>query len=299
MGLIRQKDATSLLPDAVVLDLGDLARQGDALIARARAQADRIVGEARAERDRLIATASAEGRARGLEEGRREGMEKGSAQGRQEALVSVRARAAEVAEGWGGCLERLERAREEMCSAVRDELVRFAVEFAERVTRRSIALDDRAIEPIMEEAIGLVVGCGRIVVRISGEDMPLAREILGDVLDRIGCSEGVELVEDPALSHGSCVVRTESGGVDASVETMIGRMSELLLPERAGRGAAMGEVAGVVEGVVERAEGAGVDDVAVEGGLGEGATGEDVAGDGDVDGDGDADGEVDGRGGAA
>ncbi|MGP1346395.1 MAG: FliH/SctL family protein [Phycisphaerales bacterium] len=286
MGLIRQKDATTLLPDAVVLDLGDLARQGDALIARARAQADRIVSEARAERDRLLATASADGRARGLEEGHREGLEKGSAQGRQEALVSVRARAAEVGEGWGGCLERFERAREEMCSAVRDELVRFAVAFAERVTRRAIALDARAIEPIMEEAIGLVVGCGKIAVRISGEDMPLAREILGDVLDRIGCSDGVELVEDASLSHGSCVVRTESGSVDATVETMIGRMSALLLPDGVGRDAALDagaelDAAGG-EGIAGEASAVGA------GGDGGGVAGDDAARD-ESGGDGDAD----------
>src|ERR1044071_6017219 len=114
MALIRQADARTMARDAIVLDLGDLAAQGELLKARARAEAERIVSDAAAERKRLLDGAADEGRrlglAQGLEQGRREGIE----QGRRESVVAESERLTKLQQAWLAALQTFESERERM-----------------------------------------------------------------------------------------------------------------------------------------------------------------------------------------
>lgn len=231
MAVIRGDVAASMLPDAIVLDLGDLIRQGKALMERAEAEAEAIVDQARIERARLLAGASEQGLDEGRASGFAQGLDEGRRVGHAEAIESTREQAMEVVQAWQASLQAFETARAKMIDAAREDVIRFAVAFAERVTRRMIQLDPRAIEPIIADALGLVMAGSTISVRLASADAELAREVIGPILERLGHSRDAEIVEDAALQRGACVVRTQAGVIDASVEVMIERMVRQLLPD--------------------------------------------------------------------
>jgi flagellar assembly protein FliH len=231
MAVIRGSVAASMLPDAIVLDLGDLARQGKALMDRAEAEAAAIVAQAKVERERLMSGASEQGYSEGRAAGFAQGLAEGKAEGRAEAIKQASKQAEEVMRAWMDAIERFERASEGILATSQKDVIAFAVRFAERITRRMVELDDRAVEPIMAEAIGMVMAGSSMTVRISPSDAKIAHELIGPLLDRIGATSDVHVVEDQSLAHGSCVVRTRSGVIDASVDTMIERMVQTLLPD--------------------------------------------------------------------
>jgi len=94
-----------------------------------------------------------------------------------------------------------------------------------------VELDPRAVEATMGEALALVMAGSTISVRVCPADAEVARAVLGPIMQRLGVSGDVELVEEGGLQHGSCVVRSQSGCIDATIDAMIERMVEQLLPD--------------------------------------------------------------------
>jgi flagellar assembly protein FliH len=231
MGVIRRADAEQFVRDAVVLDLGRLEAQGDALVSAARRRAEEIVAEARAERERLISDASAVGHAEGAAAGRAKGLEQGLAQGRAEGLAAAAERLAQLEQAWCGSLDAFEGSRADMLADARDDLVRLACEIARRATARVLEQDPSVVVEQLSELLGCVVDSTTLRVRVHPDDEPFVAEALPRLRARLAASTDVSLSTDPALPRGSCVADTGRGGViDASIETKLARLIEALVP---------------------------------------------------------------------
>lgn len=285
MALIRQAQAQHALREALVLDLGDLHRQGEAIIAQAKERAGKIVAEAQAERLRLVADAAETGRARGTAEGLSQGRAEGERQGREAAL---RARAAELASleaAWGEMLVALEAARERLLEDARRDLLRLAAMIAQRVIKRAVELDPSAVTAQLESVLQMVIRPSRLTVRVHPQDRALVEAALPGLLPRFQCVTHLELADDAGLARGSVAARLGragggsggSGGgggfddgpalggeIDATVDAQLARLIDVLLPPRdlaGGEGGADGPGGGSGRGP------AGGGDVVASGGV--------------------------------
>lgn len=230
MPMIRRADSASLAREALVLDLGDLARQGEAILERARREADRIVEEAGAERERLISGAARQGHTEGLAQGRAEGHAEGLERGRAEAIAAESALLESLRASWYEALERFDAMRADLHAQAEREVLGFAVRLGERVAKRAIELDAAAAARQLVEAIDLTMQPSRVRVRVSPEDARSVREALPELADRLAESASVAVVEDASLSHGSIVVETDDSRIDGTIETQLSRIVDALLP---------------------------------------------------------------------
>lgn len=232
MALIKHANTGDLARSAVVLDLGDLQRQADALLTHARVRAQQVLDEARAERARLVDGAAEAGRAQGLAQGLAEGRERGFEQGRAEALAAQREAIERLATTWEGALGAFEAQREAMLSQARRDVVRLAVLIAEKVTRRAVQLDEQAALAQIEAVLAMVLRPSRLRLAVCPDDRALVEAALPRVVQRFHNAQHVELVEDAGLERGSCVLRTTDTGaeIDASISTQIERIVTALLP---------------------------------------------------------------------
>ncbi|MGD9689587.1 MAG: FliH/SctL family protein [Phycisphaerales bacterium] len=246
--MLKLPNPASLPKDAVVLDLGDLHRQGEAILAQARDRAGQIVAQARAERERLMATAAAEGRAAGHAEGLAEGRAEGRELGRTEALGEQRETLTRLAGAWTGVLERFVEQRERLLADGRREVVRLAAAIASRVVKRFVRLNPDVVVDQVGAAIAMVTRPARLVVAVHPEDRTMVEEALPAIAHAAQSARHVELVNDPALERGSCVARVldlvgadagagrgaageaAGGMIDATLRTQLDRMVEALLP---------------------------------------------------------------------
>jgi flagellar biosynthesis/type III secretory pathway protein FliH len=231
MAVIKRERADVVASGAVVLDLADIARQGEAMLDAARREAASIVAAARAERDRLIADASQTGHAEGLARGLREGRATGEAEGRSLAHGAYAEKLAGLVAAWTEALGELQRRRDHLLVECRREVLAIALEIAGRVTHRVVSGDDRVVCDQIEAALRLAVKPTRAVIAIAPEDEAMARAELPAIVERLTGIEAAELVVDPALGAGSCTLRTAAGGeVDASVRTQLDRIAAVLVP---------------------------------------------------------------------
>jgi flagellar biosynthesis/type III secretory pathway protein FliH len=231
MALIRHANAKTMARDAIVLDLGDLAAQGELLKARARAEADQILERAKAERDRLYKGASEEGRREGLAKGEAEGRKQGLDAGRAEALAAERERLKKLDASWQAALTSFEAERDRMLLGARQEIVKLAAIVAEMVTKRAVSLEPDRVADQLGAILAMLAKPTRLTIAVHPDDEPLLKEALPSIATRLGSSSHVEFAPDPALDRGSCVARTSGGGIfDASIRTQLQRITDVLLP---------------------------------------------------------------------
>lgn len=242
MALIKNSIAGSIARDAVVLDLGDLQRQASVIVRHAREQAEAILAEARAERERIIAGGFEQGRA----EGTSKGLEEGREQGRVQAVAAARAEHAaklEQVEGaWSGALAEFCAQRDVLVHRATDDVLRLAISIAERVIKRAIAVDPAVVVEQLRAVLAVVVRPTELVISVHPEDRPIIQSALPGLLAFFSAVKHVELVDDAALTRGSCIARTRAdadsaaagnvggGGIDASITTQIDRIVEAILP---------------------------------------------------------------------
>lgn len=230
MPVIQRADAATMARDAIVLDLSDIGRQGERMLADAKRRAEEIVREARAERERLVSTAAADGFARGHAEGHAKGLDEGRAQGVLEAREDQAEALRALFAAWTTTLDRFEGERESLLQVLRDDALRLALEIARRVTKRAIEVDPGVAEAQCAAAIALIGRASRAQILANRADTERLRSALPQIAARIGSSAHLDVIEDDSLGCGSCVVRTHSSEIDASIDAQLDRIVSALLP---------------------------------------------------------------------
>lgn len=230
MALIKNAKSDRFLKEAVVLDMGDLARQAEQLLSSARAEAARIVQHAQVELQRLNIDAGKrgfdDGLARGLDEGRTAGMK----EGRELAHAEMSAQLQQLTAQWQAALKQWETDRRTMIQEARDDVVRFAFSLGKKVVHRLVQADPTIARDQVTNALALLTRPAVVEIRINSLDRPLIDKALPDILaDTAGC-EHATVQEDSSITRGGCVVKTAGGAIDANIETQLERIAEALVP---------------------------------------------------------------------
>lgn len=232
MAVIKKSDAQNYGRDAVVLDLGDIARQAELLRRRAEEQAEAIIERAKAERKRLTESAHEEGYKAGQKKGYAEGFAHGEEEGKQQSTLEARTKLDEIEKAWTEALDDFADRRHHLLVECKENVIRLALSIAERVIHRAIEQDERVVLAQVEHALKLIGRPTRVVVLIHPEDGAMVRRALPSISARLGAIEHVVIDEDPSIERGGCVVRTAEGGeIDASLATQIQRIAQTLIPQ--------------------------------------------------------------------
>ncbi len=185
----------------------------------------RAVAEARAEARRILADANREAeelRERAARESR-ELREAAYEEGREAALSELNFI----------LLEAHERRDAALTGAERDVL-RLAVKLAEKIIGREVERDDAALADIVSAALRHARQQESLTVRVNPADLPRV-QAHRERLDPSGRARFIDLVADPRVGHGGCVIEGESGTVDARLDTQLRVLERALLARAAAR----------------------------------------------------------------
>ena len=178
-----------------------------------------VMGRAREDAEAVRATALREADAV-----LRAAREEGFAQGRAEAEAMVAGALAAVGE--------MARALDEERTALADSAVReataLAVEIAARLVRAEVAARPERVGDVLRGAIRRAADRSRLVARVSPSDLAACREAAPAILQEMGGIASFEVIDDPRVTPGSCVLETTAGDVDATFESQLARVLEVL-----------------------------------------------------------------------
>ena len=124
-----------------------------------------------------------------------------------------------------GQMQQAEKMLETSMQAVEylEGLERQIVEVVTTAVRKIVGdLDDKErIVRVVRTALEQVRGRQRVLVRVCPEEEPHVREALAPMLVSASVSAGIELVADQRMKPGSCMLESEMGVVDASLEVQL------------------------------------------------------------------------------
>jgi flagellar assembly protein FliH len=238
MGLVKGNASRPMLESAIVLDLGDLKRQGEEIIERARLEAERIIAEAKQEAQRLTAEGESVGREQGFRQGLEEGREKGETEAAAETTAAYEERLKAVEESWRNALDEWQSRREQLLSDASDDLLDLSLTIARRVVQREIEADRSVVRDQLRAVLEMTAAATAVTVVVHPDCRDFLEPLLPELIASLDRPLHASLRADDSFSPGGCIVRTEGGEIDARIETQLNRIVEALLPAGRRKGSA-------------------------------------------------------------
>jgi len=230
MALIKCQNAASVLKDAIVLDLGDVAKQAQRLRESAQVKARQIIQHAENAADQLAAEAHEQAFEQGHTEGLEKGIAQGRLQGRDEVMAQFSEQMTQLQDAWRDSLTRFDEQRNALDCDARRAVLDLALRFAEKLVHRIIEVDDSVIADQVGAALAHVLKPVDVTVRINPEDRPALEQAMPQLLAEFDHLKHVEVIDDPDINRGGCIASYGQGRIDATVEKQLQRVVELMLP---------------------------------------------------------------------
>jgi flagellar assembly protein FliH len=164
----------------------------------------------------------------------REAFAKGYAQGERAGIEAGGKRAEAMLRRVAHTLTELGSLRETLIQQTERQMVQLALTIARRIVYREVSLDPELIAAMAHVALKKLGTTSPATIRLNPEDYTV---VAGDGDRWAGMP--VNVVPDPAIARGGCLVESEFGRIDASIDRQFQEMTRALLGEE--RGNPLGE----------------------------------------------------------
>jgi flagellar assembly protein FliH len=165
-----------------------------------------------------------------VEAATREGYEAGFNQGFEEGYSEGITQAAQHVQLLAGLVQRLGQAADALMTReatarheIENDVVAAAVTIAEELVRHELQNPDARGRDAIARALQLTPDHGLVTARLSPADLAVINEA-GD----LQTGRALELVADPSLSPGDCIVDVGACRIDARIDAAFARMREVL-----------------------------------------------------------------------
>ncbi len=172
----------------------------------------------------------------GFDEGVAVGKEEGTRQAAEEAAATI---AVEVERGveektkafCDAALEPLRKLTGEMtgvrCSLVKhweENAMQIAAAIAYQTIMRDPAIKREVPLDLLREALELAMNCAALKIRMNPRDVEALKEPIRAILEETGNLATAEVVADPKIAVGGCVVESSLGVIDERLESRLERI---------------------------------------------------------------------------
>lgn len=202
---ITKDKVERLLEDKEEAILNHAQKKQQEIIEKANAEAGFIIEKARKEAESMKIQSYAKGEKEGYEAGYEKGMSQ--VEGMKQKLQS----STEEMES------RYQKQLEEMEPVLVDALIgifesAFTIQFAEK---------KEFILHLLQSAFSKIENSKEYLIRVSREDYPMVQEHKDEIRDELPRSAAVEVVEDLTLTDNQCLIETDGGVFDCSLDTQM------------------------------------------------------------------------------
>ena len=134
-------------------------------------------------------------------------------QQRMDAYIAQQGR--EMAQRLQGVVQTLDANLIDMQQDMAQQLLELACDIARQVVRQELSVNPSALQPVVREAVGMLVTEGRpALVRLHPDDMEAMAQTLREEMD----SPGVQWMADASVPPRGCLVESAGTVVDGSLD---------------------------------------------------------------------------------
>ena len=128
--------------------------------------------------------------------------------------------------------EGIHNLRDKVLRESEDELLNLIIMVARKVILREVAQDRGILSEVVQNAIAGLSERDEITVRLNPDDYALATTGRDDILHKELASDRMRLKPDPTVLSGCCMIDTDMGTINASIDAQLDEIYRRLLEER-------------------------------------------------------------------
>jgi flagellar assembly protein FliH len=189
-------------------------------LARARAEAAEMVADAEIQAEVLREAAWQEGRYNGEQEGRAAAHARIQAEGEAQR-AALRAQ-------WDALIDDIADARQALWQTQEQEMLALTLAIARQVIKTEATQNPEVVRHVIANAVRRVVDKEMVRIRVCVGEAGRVREMRQDLLETLDGLHHLEIIDDRRISAGGCVIETNSGTIDAKIETQLGEIARAL-----------------------------------------------------------------------
>ncbi|GAB5404154.1 MAG: hypothetical protein Aurels2KO_23850 [Aureliella sp.] len=205
-------------PDA--FNVQDVRQQADEYFAEIQAKASELVQQAEDEAEAIRETA----RQQGLKDAEAEVEKKVNEQAHK--LSDARCRTA--IQACERTVSNLSTSTTDWLEVWRKQTVTLATKMAERIVRREMQDNSEVLAAWLEEAIVATRDMRDLRVLVHPDDFAVAGRFLTQLAKTVPQAATAEVLPDPEVELGGCIVRNSDGQIDQQLTTQLDRLIEQL-----------------------------------------------------------------------
>ena len=114
---------------------------------------------------------------------------------------------------------------------IEEELTYLCYFIAKKIIKKEVEKDEKLIIPIIKDSLRFISDETDIILKLNPEDYKTAQEYDKDLKIHMHDVKHFKIEADDKISRGGCLIETNSGEVDARLETKIEELSNLMLKE--------------------------------------------------------------------
>jgi len=195
----------------------DMATQADRYLEDLREKAVTILAQAQQQAETIRSEAEAQGRQAGLD-----AAEEIIERKLQEKLASLMA-------AMHSAVGEIEAAKQSWLQHWQQSGVRLATAIAERVIRRELSQQPEITLSLVREALELASKGEKVILKLNPQDQQTLGKQVETLVGELSRLAEVQVVADPQITAGGCVVETRFGRVDEQIEAQLARIQQELL----------------------------------------------------------------------
>ena len=229
--VIKAGQAGPVLKRLSTVDLADHLSEARGIVEAATNRAAIMLSDARIEGERNAAEAEKKARAAGYEAGYAEGERAGHKSAFEESKREFERQHAAIVKQMQQAIAEIDVMKEGLRIAAEKDLLDFSVTLATKMTCHiGRSFREAAIENV-KRAIRLIGSKTDLTIRVNPQDFASMETYAAAALRSAAASPAVKIVSDDSMAPGGCIVETDRGRVDATLETQIDELTGLLLGE--------------------------------------------------------------------
>lgn len=159
----------------------------------------------------------------------REAYEKGFRAGEKAGFEFGRQKADVLFSGIEGILNELSQFRPSLFAKCEREMAELCLSIARKVIHRETNIKEDGVLDILRAAMKSVVAGGEISIRVNPKDLEVVNSNRAELSRFCGGVKGVSVEADETVSRGGCIIATNFGEIDATIETALGEIEEKLI----------------------------------------------------------------------
>lgn len=152
----------------------------------------------------------------------------GFAAGREDGIIAERKTIQPLLDRLAAIISDLSQTRNNLCRDIESQSVKLAFAIAEKIIQHEINFNPEIIIRAVSQSLEAVKEHKTINIRLHPEDAEYLREAGSEIKELIQQGKDITLIEDYAMQRGGCLVETNYGIVDASLESRLSVVKEAL-----------------------------------------------------------------------